>query len=74
MNTAAVAVAASAVGTNTVAAEADHVVVVGMHIAAAVPAVVGTNIAAFAAPDCYGYQQMMSMFADSVHQAIAVAE
>lgn len=71
MNTAAVA--ASDVGTNTVAAEADHVVV-GMHIAAAVPAAVGTNIVAFAALDCYDYQHMMSMFADSVHQAIAVAE
>ena len=52
MNTAAVAVAASAVGTNTAAAGADLVAVVGMHIAAAVPAVVGTNIVAFAALDC----------------------
>ena len=51
MNTAAVAVAASAAGTNTAAAEAD-LVVVGMHIAADVPAFVDTNIVAFAALDC----------------------
>lgn len=41
----------------------------------AVPAVAGMDIAAVAAPDCYScYQQMMSMFADFVRQAIAEEE
>lgn len=54
MNTAAVAVADSAVGTNTVAAEAYlAVAVVGMHIAAEADlVVVGMSIAVVAAPDC----------------------
>ncbi len=54
MNTAAVAVADSAVGTNTVAVGLDLVVaVVGMHIAAEADlVVVGMNIAAVAVPDC----------------------
>ena len=55
MNTAAVVVADSAVGTNTVAVEGDLAVVVGMHIAAeAYHVVVGMNIVAVAAPDCCG--------------------
>ena len=76
MNTAAVAVADSAVDTNTVAAEADLVVVVGMHIAAEADlvVVVGMNIAAVAAPDCYDDHQMMPMFAGSAHPAIAEQE
>jgi len=54
MNTAVVAVAVSAVGTNIVAAEAYLVAVVGMHIAAA-GAVVRTDCVAFAVLDCYSY-------------------
>lgn len=70
MNTAAAAPDA-AVGTNTVAA-ADQAV--GMNIVAAADPAVSMNTVAVDELDGYGCQQMMSRFADSVHQQNAIAE